>query len=295
MSMFKKLEFRKFLKNYNSLDFSTITTFGKYSEDLIRGNEGENVVFNILSKYTDKIHQSVVLWAGNRKFTTEIDFITEINGFLVLVEAKQWFGKIERNVEKNTALLTYTNINGKFVTRERTDPIYAMGGFTKDLITYLKPFAPKKNTQMKRFIVFTREELVIGETYKNLDSSIVLCNCSEFENYLNNLSQILNPSPYFLDKELPTWDYYYDEKEHQWHRCVVTSSEIDTSIGMINTNTIDSMLLSNRFKGKSLLLFRDGSCKKCIVDRRGIRLSGNPKYALRYRYRFIKFNKVLHI
>lgn len=292
--MFKKREFKKHLDNYNLLDFSRITTWGKYSEDLARGKEGEDVVFSILSKYTNKIHQSVVMWAGNKRFTTEIDFIAEINGYLVLVEVKQWFGKLERNVEKNSSLLSYTNINGKYVTKERTDPIYAMGGYTKDFIEYLRPDKPKKNLQMKRFVVFTRDELVIGETYKNLDSSIVLCHCDDFEKNLKELSKSNNLDPYFLNKPLPTWDIYYDERDRQWHKCVVTTQEIVTKYGTYNVADIDSILLSNRHKGKSLIKLRDESFVKCVIDRRDIRLSGNPKYALGHIYRFIKFDKTLH-
>ena len=292
--MYCPKDFEKYEKQLSSLNLSHITSWAKFEEDLERGVEGEDKVFEILSKYTSKIKREVVLWGRKHDRVTEVDFIAEINGYCLICEVKEWYGKVALCSEKEKVNVSYVNTANKYVVRTRTSPVYSVAAFSSDLATYLKPNQPKKDIQLIRYVVFSRDDLELDDSLKEYNTSIKMFNLETFDKALEELSLKKNEQPYSIEKPMPSWDYYYNEREDKWYKCAIISEEIETNVGKIKTSEIDSLLLADDFNTNSLIKLTNGSVIEAIVDRRSIKVNSLKQIAMRYIYRFIKFDPVLH-
>lgn len=274
--------------NLNKFDVSTSS---KNEIGIERGIDGERRVYDILSKYSTNIFYEVVLWDKSHKFTTELDFICEINNFLVLVEVKDWYGVMELHPEREKIYLSQINLNGHFFKQIRTSPTYSMGAYTKDLKRYLRPNQPYKDTQLKRAIVFARDELEIKGDFSS--AKMELCKLNELELWLENIKNTINEFPYVLQKDLPSWDYYYDKKSQRWYKTAIVSEEIETDNGAIKTSKISSILFDENNIDYAYIKLLDGSQISCNINRKSILINSFLKFA-QNRVKFIKLNKVLH-
>lgn len=226
--------FSQYEAEFLSLNKSLVGAKGKKIEDVASGIRGEAAVKEILSRYADDIREEVVLWNKKGKFTPEMDFVARVNGYLLLVEAKEWYGELAPSHKNEEVHLSFVNLNGWSATQRRTNPVYAMGSFTSDLMRWLGNDKPR-NGQMKRFVVFTRKDLIMK---KNMSSSNVnVCYLDGFESSLKKLLEETNENPYLLPHALPSWDYYRN-KNGNWFKLAVKSREI----GGITLKVIDSVL-----------------------------------------------------
>ena len=286
-------DFKKYEKGFANLDLSQITSWGKYESDLERGVDGEDKVFEILSKYTTNIKRDVLMWGRKKDRVSEIDFIAEINGYLLIIEAKEWFGKMSLREQKEKIALSYKNTNGKHVERIRTSPIYSLAAFSSDLADYLKPNVPKKDIQLIRYVVFSREDLEFDDSLKEYNTSIRMLSLAEFDEALKELSTKENENPYALEKELPSWDYYFSEKDNKWFRCAVLSQSIETNKGAIETNSIDSIIFADSLEEPSLIKLKNGSVVEAVIDRRTVKVNSSKLFISRF-YKYLKLDSILH-
>ena len=291
--MVNNKEFEKYENELRQLDLSQITPWGKYESDLERGVDGEDKVFEILSKYTSNIIRDVVLWGRKRDRVVEMDFVAEINGFLLVCEVKEWFGKMSLCEQKEKVNVSYVNTSNKYVVRTRTSPVYSLAAFTSDLIDYLKPNIPKKDIQLIRYVVFSRDDIEFDKSLKEYNTSIRMLNLESFEEALQVLVSRENKEPFCVQKPLPSWDVYYSELDNKWFKCAVLSKTIETSSGSLNVKDIDSIIFADEIDEPSKIKMRNGSLLEAVVDRRTIKVNSLKYYATRY-YKYLKFNNVLH-
>ena len=104
-------EFEKLFKKINPLN---ITSIGKNHNGLDAGNSGETKVFNILKKYCEIIYPGVVIWNEKHDMLTEVDFVCELNGFILFVETKEWYGNVRKSDDPNKVIVSFNNIKGIF-------------------------------------------------------------------------------------------------------------------------------------------------------------------------------------
>lgn len=292
--MFALEDLEKYEKQFSAIDLNSLTSWGKHSSDLEKGLLGEEKVFSVLSKYTDRIYRDVVVWNRKHTMVTEADFAAELNGFLLIGEVKEWFGTISVGEQKEKVDIAFENLQGRKVVRTRTSPVYSIASFTSDFNRYLRPDEPKKDTQELRYVVFSRDDLIYDESFLSYNTSIRICKLDEFDESLKELSHRENLNPYCLKKDLPSWDYYFSENDNKWYKFAIICNEIETSKGMIPVSQIDSMLLADEIGDESIIKLIDGSIIKAAVDRRSIRINTKHNYAMRFIYRFIKVNQLLH-
>lgn len=279
----------KYLEELESLDLTRISSKTKYADEAERGIEGEIKVRDILKEYSDEFYQSVVIWNKRHEFTTEIDFLCMINGFLVLVDAKEWYGSITP-LKDTKVIVKFRNASGHSRERIRTNPVYAITAFFKDLKYFLLPNQPSKDLHLKRIIVFTRDEIVVEKPLA--DSTAIDCKLGELEKVLKEIKTIKNEHPYKLEKKLPSWDYYLNEEDGNWYKVVVMNKTIPIEKTEVPLSEIDSILFPND-TNEALVLFKDGTRITTQIDRRAIYLSSN-RASDAVAIRFLKLDKYLH-
>ena len=280
-------------KAFKTIDNSKISPWYKYESDSIREIISQERVFEILSKYTSEIKRNVVLWGRKKDKVVEIDFVAEINGYVVICDVKGWFGKISLSSEKEKVLVSCINLNGEYIERVRTSPIYSIASFTSDLRDYLKPNAPKQNTQVFRYIVFTRDDIEFDISLKNYNTSIKMLTLKGLEEILKEISNKMNEKPYHIEKQLPSWDIYFNKYDNKWFKCAIISKSMETSLGTIEISSIDSILLADEIGGTSIIKMRDGRILEAVVDKRTIKVNTTKHFATSY-FKYIKFNQILH-
>ena len=281
-------QIKDFLKEFESLDLIKVASKTKYADEAERGIEGEVSVREILSKYADELYQSVVIWDRKHEFTTEMDFVCLVNGYFVLVDAKEWFGDVYL-LSDTKVKIKLVNASGNYKERVRTNPVYSITAFYKDTKKYLAPDYPTKEEQLKRIVVFTRDELRVKTPLA--DSSTILCKLSELEGVLTKIKNVKNEKPYKISKPLPSWDYYYSEEEQSWFKTVVMNNTIKIEGQDVPIKEINSILFND--DNKATILFKDGTVITNSVDKRDLLLVSN-KLRDAISIKFIKFDEWLH-
>lgn len=282
-------QIKDFIKEFETLDVTKIASKTKYADEAERGIDGEIKVRDILSKYADELYQSVVIWDRKHEFTTEMDFVCLINGYFVLVDAKEWFGDVYL-LSDTKVKINLVNATGNYKERVRTNPVYSITAFYKDTKRYLAPDWPSKEEQLKRIVVFTREELRVMTALA--DSSTILCKLSELEDILTQIKKAKNDKPYNISKPLPSWDYYFCEEEQSWFKTVVMNNSIQIEGQEVPLKEIDSILF-NDDDDKATILFRDGTVITNKIDKRKLVLVSN-RLRDAISIKFIRFDKWLH-
>jgi len=281
-------QIKDFLKEFESLDLIKVASKTKYADEAERGIDGEVSVREILSKYADELYQSVVIWDRKHEFTTEMDFVCLVNGYFVLVDAKEWFGDVYL-LSDTKVKIKLVNASGNYKERVRTNPVYSITAFYKDTKKYLAPDYPTKEEQLKRIVVFTRDELRVKTPLA--DSSTILCKLSELESVLTKIKNAKNEKPYKISKPLPSWDYYYSEEEQSWFKTVVMNNTIKIEGQDVPIKEINSILFND--DNKATFLFKDGTVITNSVDKRDLLLVSN-KLRDAISIKFIKFDEWLH-
>ena len=281
-------QIKDFLKEFESLDLIKVASKTKYADEAERGIDGEVSVREILSKYADELYQSVVIWDRKHEFTTEMDFVCLVNGYFVLVDAKEWFGDVYL-LSDTKVKIKLVNASGNYKERVRTNPVYSITAFYKDTKKYLAPDYPTKEEQLKRIVVFTRDELRVKTPLA--DSSTILCKLSELEDVLTKIKNAKNEKPYKISKPLPSWDYYYSEEEQSWFKTVVMNNTIKIEGQDVPIKEINSILFND--DNKATILFKDGTVITNSVDKRDLLLVSN-KLRDAISIKFIKFDDWLH-
>ena len=281
-------QIKDFLKEFESLDLIKVASKTKYADEAERGIDGEVSVREILSKYADELYQSVVIWDRKHEFTTEMDFVCLVNGYFVLVDAKEWFGDVYL-LSDTKVKIKLVNASGNYKERVRTNPVYSITAFYKDTKKYLAPDYPAKEEQLKRIVVFTRDELRVKTPLA--DSSTILCKLSELEGVLTKIKNAKNEKPYKISKPLPSWDYYYSEEEQSWFKTVVMNNTIKIEGQDVPIKEINSILFND--DNKATILFKDGTVITNSVDKRDLLLVSN-KLRDAISIKFIKFDEWLH-
>ena len=281
-------QIKDFLKEFESLDLIKVASKTKYADEAERGIDGEVSVREILSKYADELYQSVVIWDRKHEFTTEMDFVCLVNGYFVLVDAKEWFGDVYL-LSDTKVKIKLVNASGNYKERVRTNPVYSITAFYKDTKKYLAPDYPTKEEQLKRIVVFTRDELRVKTPLA--DSSTILCKLSELEGVLAKIKNAKNEKPYKISKPLPSWDYYYSEEEQSWFKTVVMNNTIKIEGQDVPIKEINSILFND--DNKATILFKDGTVITNSVDKRDLLLVSN-KLRDAISIKFIKFDEWLH-
>lgn len=281
-------QIKDFLKEFESLDLIKVASKTKYADEAERGIDGEVSVREILSKYADELYQSVVIWDRKHEFTTEMDFVCLVNGYFVLVDAKEWFGDVYL-LSDTKVKIKLVNASGNYKERVRTNPVYSITAFYKDTKKYLAPDYPTKEEQLKRIVVFTRDELRVKTPLA--DSSTILCKLSELEGVLTKIKNVKNEKPYKISKPLPSWDYYYSEEEQSWFKTVVMNNTVKIEGQDVPIKEINSILFND--DNKATILFKDGTVITNSVDKRDLLLVSN-KLRDAISIKFIKFDEWLH-
>lgn len=281
-------QIKDFLKEFESLDLIKVASKTKYADEAERGIDGEVSVREILSKYADELYQSVVIWDRKHEFTTEMDFVCLVNGYFVLVDAKEWFGDVYL-LSDTKVKIKLVNASGNYKERVRTNPVYSITAFYKDTKKYLAPDYPTKEEQLKRIVVFTRDELRVKTPLA--DSSTILCKLSELEGVLTKIKNVKNEKPYKISKPLPSWDYYYSEEEQSWFKTVVMNNTVKIEGQDVPIKVINSILFND--DNKATILFKDGTVITNSVDKRDLLLVSN-KLRDAISIKFIKFDEWLH-
>lgn len=281
-------QIKDFLKEFESLDLIKVASKTKYADEAERGIDGEVSVREILSKYADELYQSVVIWDRKHEFTTEMDFVCLVNGYFVLVDAKEWFGDVYL-LSDTKVKIKLVNASGNYKERVRTNPVYSITAFYKDTKKYLAPDYPTKEEQLKRIVVFTRDELRVKTPLA--DSSTILCKLSELEGVLIKIKNAKNEKPYKISKPLPSWDYYYSEEEQSWFKTVVMNNTVKIEGQDVPIKEINSILFND--DNKATILFKDGTVITNSVDKRDLLLVSN-KLRDAISIKFIKFDEWLH-
>jgi hypothetical protein len=281
----------KYEKDITQLDKSNIITPSKNTIAINSGIKGEAKVFEILKKFSQKIYRSVVIWNSEQTFTTEVDFIALINGYCVLIEAKEWFGVMDNHPDASKIFLSQVNFDGKLFKQERTSPLAAVGGFSRDLIGFLKNQFPLKKTQLKKIVVFTRKELLIKGNFTY--SKVILCHLDSLEKELLIIKNSANDNAYELNTSLPSWDYYFDVKSECWYKIVVTSKYIETSAGVLHQSDVSSILFDDVDLDNAMIRLKSNEIINTKVNRQSIIINSMIKFA-QNRVRFLKFDLDLH-
>ena len=281
-------QIKDFLKEFESLDLIKVASKTKYADEAERGIDGEVSVREILSKYADELYQSVVIWDRKHEFTTEMDFVCLVNGYFVLVDAKEWFGDVYL-LSDTKVKIKLVNASGNYKERVRTNPVYSITAFYKDTKKYLAPDYPTKEEQLKRIVVFKRDELRVKTPLA--DSSTILCKLSELEGVLTKIKNVKNEKPYKISKPLPSWDYYYSEEEQSWFKTVVMNNTVKIEGQDVPIKVINSILFND--DNKATILFKDGTVITNSVDKRDLLLVSN-KLRDAISIKFIKFDEWLH-
>lgn len=143
------LKFESFEHKLTLLEKAKITTPSKNLNGINQGLEGEKNVFKILQGHSFLTFRNVPMWNNKHTFVTEIDFISVINGFLVLIEVKQWFGSLHDHPDSSKVFISYINFDGQHYKQERTNPIFTISSFSNDLKVYLSKSYPIKKNKLK--------------------------------------------------------------------------------------------------------------------------------------------------
>ena len=217
-----------------------------------------------------------------------MDFVCLVNGYFVLVDAKEWFGDVYL-LSDTKVKIKLVNASGNYKERVRTNPVYSITAFYKDTKKYLAPDYPTKEEQLKRIVVFTRDELRVKTPLA--DSSTILCKLSELEGVLTKIKNVKNEKPYKISKPLPSWDYYYSEEEQSWFKTVVMNNTIKIEGQDVPIKEISSILFND--DNKATILFKDGTVITNSINKRDLLLVSN-KLRDAISIKFIKFDDWLH-
>lgn len=230
---------------------------GKKVNGLESGIAGELAMLPILEHHCDIVFRDVVIPSQKtgKAIATEMDYVCVRNGNPILIEVKNWFGRMKKTEDPSKVSISFVNTNGKFVRNLRTNPKFSLGGFTNDFIAYLGG-RPKKS-EIKRFVVFLRDDLIIDEGI-DTSSSIILCHFSDFEARLVAQTQVRPDVSYNLPTHLPSWDYYFDNFDKRWYKAMLLNKTIDTERGIISTCNIHSMVFDKENPRKASLRLRNG-------------------------------------
>lgn len=271
-------------EEYLSLDKSSIGTSNRNRHDIASGLRGQAAVREILSKYADEIHEEVVVWNKSRRFTTELDFVAMVNGYMVLVEAKEWFGELEASEKHENVYLSFVNLEGHWGMQSRTNPVYAMGAFISDFMRWMGEDKPRRFSQTRKYIVFTRDDLKIKGELSS--STTKVRRLSSFELDILKLSIENNDNPYHLNRALPSWDYCRD-KRGNWFKLVVMGEKIaDVPISEIDSVTFP--------EGEAALIKTiDGKMMRAEISKGDIKTIAKYR-TLDWNAVFLKLDRVLH-
>lgn len=272
--------------------------FNSYSDDFIgsrtekssknNGSLGEFEVFSVLRRFSNKIYKNVVLWNKKHTFTTEIDFIVELNGFLVLVEVKDWYGKMYLGKDTEHVNVVQVGFDGRRRASQRVSPRFAIAAYADDLARYLKPTI-KSKACMKKIVVFSRDDFKVVE---DRVSSTVYCHCYDLEYHLQNIKNETNEDPVSIAKPLPGWDYYLDSRG-TWYRTMVKNESIETKDGIFMVKDISEIVFDDEDYNKVLIKLKDGSTISTETDSSKILLNDVNMNVKKY-FRFLKFNDLIH-
>lgn len=269
----------------------TIHTSSKNQVAILSGLKGEQSAFKVLTKFSNEIFRNVVIWNKSHTLTTEVDFVSVINGYLVLIEAKEWYGSMDNHLNSSKVYLNQLNLSGRFYKQERMSPIAAIGGFSSDLINHLKSSNPIKKPQLRKIVLFTRNDLqLIGDFSKN---NVKICYLINFEDELLAMKNDKNESPYQLLTPLPSWDHYFDSIDNCWYKIVITGNTIETLNGSILVSKISSIIFDESDFDLALIKFKNDELLQTKINRKTITLNSQLVFA-KNRIKFIKFDKYLH-
>ena len=286
-------DLKEYEEKFDKLDLASIQSFNKKSHLNQKSLSGEEDVFRILRTYTDKIIRNVVLLNAKRTNAFAVDFVVELNGFLLLINAKSWKGTMYTTDKREKVLLVTPTVEGDEIRTLRTNPLVKMAYFTSDFLDYLKPNCPKKNLQLKRVVVFT-DDIDLEPFLSSYDTTIQALTLETLKKYLYKLSVAENNNPYSLSKELPSWDYYYNSSIDSWFRIAIITKTITTSNGEIELKDIDSMLMSDSDDKESIIKFRNGTYLSTMIDKKSVKTNDYIGYTKSSLFRYIKLNKELH-
>ena len=271
ISLYEKEQ--KLALELSNIDLCNLTTYNKSEVGRQSGLIGENKVYLILLDYCKNVYKDVVLWNKKRTFTTEIDFICEINGYLLFVEVKEWHGDLfflsGDNINK--VELKYYNLNGALKIQQRTNPLYTVGGFVKDFSTFIKQTSVQfSKKSIIKLVVFSRDDISFHNT-EIFDTTTNIIRISELRDFLNKISNLESQSDILLPEKMPSWDNAHSMK-HGFHYSLILNESIMVEGLILQINEIHSIVFENDFVKKSLIRLKNGNVIIGYVDRTLIKL-----------------------
>lgn len=171
----------------------------------IVGQDGEDIVFDLLVNQVDYIKQGIIIESGTKVY--EKDFLVIYRGNIFIIEVKNWKG-----------LITYNPINDEWMKSKKdqyTDDIY-VNTFKNPLNNTLKFCNHLQKNLVKRIhsfqsiafipiIVFVSEECQLDESVRKLDPGIIYVH--ELLDYMKKKEkQALSDEKINLLYSLKTWD-----------------------------------------------------------------------------------------
>ena len=263
------MEHQVFIDDFLRQTKEDIPSRGKKLNGIESGLTGERALQPILKEMCEVVFRDVVIPSrrAGKSFASEMDYICVRNGNLVLIEVKNWYGHMVKTEDPSKVGVCFTNTNGRYVKNYRTNPKSSLGGFTKDFIVYLGG-RPKK-AEIKRFVVFLREDLIIDPEI-DVSSSMTLCHLSDFKEKLIEQTEQQPKGPCVLPSVLPSWDYYYDNFDNRWYKAMLLNKEIIADGRSISTRDIHSIVLDKEDCRKASIRLRDGTEFSSTIDPRSI-------------------------
>lgn len=263
------MEHQVFINDFLSQTKEDIPSRGKKLNGIESGLIGERTLQPILEEMCEVVFRDIVIPSprAGKSFAAEMDYICVRNGNLVLIEVKNWYGHMVKTEDPSKVAVCFTNTSGRYVKNYRTNPKFSLGGFTNDFIAYLGG-RPKKG-EIKRFIVFLREDLIIDPEI-DVSSSMILCHLSEFKEKLIRQTEQQPNVPCVLPAVLPSWDYYYDNFDNRWYKAMLLNKEIIADGRSISTKDIHSIVFDKEDGRKASIRLRDGTEFSSTIDPRSI-------------------------
>lgn len=258
------------------------------------GIEGEDVVYKLLRKYTKRVYRNIVILKKNATFFSEIDFVCFINNRLILIEAKNWYGKLENTRFHNKVRVSCINTKGKFTTTVRDDPYMNLVYFLKDFSKYLthsgESITSKDN--IYHYVVFTKDELNISPyQIKHPSEFGQVGKLDQFETFIKTLKNSKSTSSAVsISDDFPTWDIGYDHENKTWHHIVLLGEFIEVDNKRMETSKIQFVHLKND-SNINIVLYDNtiiqGKLTKDLEINKHINIINTG-------IRFIRLNRVLH-
>jgi hypothetical protein len=248
------------------------------SKNLKRGFQGEKAVEEILDELDCEYLRSKIVWGRTENKSSEMDFIVYYKSNIILLEVKNWYGKII-SFDSEKWIISNHDYKSKKITH-RTNPVHTIGRYRTDIHDYLfrNGIAIRKKDIIS-IVVFIREQFQI--TYDREHASTKLLKLNELEEFMKNIMEgSMLYSTYNFLSNLPTWDkVILEDGTYIYGKIKSNIISFDDEDDQISLNDIEYILFYNN-QTSSFIKTKKGDFLRRKINFGIFRINVTPKMPL---------------